>query len=80
LLESEGLVAKQANDAHARSQLVVLTPAGRSAYARADRRWTAEAARLGKSASVLEWNAAAELVARIADQLESDVREGRSSS
>ena len=69
LLKSEGLVLTRANPAHKRSVLVELTAAGRVAYARADRRWALEAARLSEGLSASSLKRASHLLDRLSERL-----------
>ena len=69
LLKSEGLVSTRTNPAHKRSVLVELTGAGRVAYARADRRWALEAARLTAGLSASSLKSARHLLDRLTERL-----------
>jgi DNA-binding MarR family transcriptional regulator len=69
LLLEDGLIAARANPAHGRSPLFQLTGAGRAALARADQRWSSEAARLSEAISSPALRASARLLDELAERL-----------
>jgi DNA-binding MarR family transcriptional regulator len=69
VLKREGLVSTRSNPAHKRSVLVELTAPGRVAYARADRRWSLEAARLSEGLSASSLKSASNLLERLTARL-----------
>ena len=70
LLLEDGLIAARANPAHGRSPLYQLTGAGRAALARADQRWSSEAAHLSDAISSPALRASARLLDELAERLE----------
>jgi DNA-binding MarR family transcriptional regulator len=68
LLQAE-LIAARPNPAHGRSPLYQLTGAGRAAFARADQRWSSEAARLSEAIAPGSLKAGARLLDQLAERL-----------
>jgi DNA-binding MarR family transcriptional regulator len=71
LLEQEGLVLARPNPAHGRSPLFQLTGAGRAAFARADQRWSIEAAQLTEPLALSSLKAATRLLEQLSERLRS---------
>ncbi|WP_407523081.1 MarR family winged helix-turn-helix transcriptional regulator [Methylobacterium oryzisoli] len=71
-LGAAGLVASAPNPDHRRADLVVLTPAGREAYAAASARQAAWAGRIGRECGPCDFAGTAALLRRLRAALERD--------